>query len=329
MSQASAKKHFAPIPSFQQKLEEENLHVQRGKLKIFQINMGKLCNQACSHCHVEAGPKRKEIMEKGTVTRIVELLSKAPEVETVDITGGAPELNPHFRYLVREARRLGKAVLVRCNLTVLLEAGQEDTISFFKEQQVQVISSLPCYSKKNVNQQRGNSVFEKSIQALQELNRQGFGVEGSGLTLNLVYNPGGAFLPPDQKSLELQYKQRLKEDWNIEFNQLFTITNMVIKRFTKFLQQTGKLTEYKQLLFENFNPAAASQVMCTELISLSWDGDLFDCDFNQALDLPLAAKSTNIWKIKDLSELSKNIAFANHCYGCTAGAGSSCGGALE
>ncbi|MCA1596041.1 MAG: arsenosugar biosynthesis radical SAM protein ArsS, partial [Chloroflexi bacterium] len=301
----------------------------RRPLETLQINVGKLCNQACHHCHVEAGPKRTEIMEWPVIERLLELTRSAPEVRTVDITGGAPELNPHFRTLVTEMRGMGKQVIDRCNLTVLFEPGQESTARFLARQNVSIIASLPCYSRKNVDEQRGRGVFEKSIRALRSLNRLGYGRQGSGLQLDLVYNPVGAFLPPPQEDLETDYKQRLFQDYAVEFNHLYTITNMPIKRFLHQLKGSGQLDDYMTVLANSFNARAAHSVMCRSLVSIGWDGQIYDCDFNQMLDIPAARKRRTIWDIKSLAEFNQGaIAFDAHCYGCTAGSGSSCGGAL-
>ena len=242
------------------------------QLRDTQVNLGKLCNQACLHCHVEAGPKRTEIMERKTVDRLLDLLSLAPHIHTVDLTGGAPELNPHFKHFVREARGLGKTVIVRCNLTVLFEKGQEDTAAFLREQSVQVLASLPCYSRDNVDKQRGNGVFDKSIMGLRLLNELGYGKQGSGLELHLVYNPIGAYLPPEQAGLENDYKEELKTHYGIGFNRLFTITNMPIRRFLRTLERSGELQGYMGLLVDNFNVEAALRVMCLSLVSVGWDG---------------------------------------------------------
>jgi radical SAM/Cys-rich protein len=320
---------LAPTPSrFEQTLQEKGVALRREIITTLQVNIGKLCNQACHHCHVEAGPKRTEIMERKTVDRLLELLAVEPQIHTVDITGGAPELNPHFRHFVTEIRRMGKEVIDRCNLTVFYEPNQEDTPDFLAANGIQVVASLPCYSKTNVDKQRGVGVFDKSIRAMHRLNALGYGKAGTGLMLHLVYNPVGAFLPPAQVKLEQDYKQRLKNDLDIEFNQLFTITNMPIKRFAHMLERDGLMEQYMQLLIDNFNSKAASGVMCTELVSIGWDGQIYDCDFNQMLDIPINWKPRNIWNIKKLGELDKTIALDNHCFGCTAGAGSSCTGAL-
>ena len=315
--------------SFPRTLREHGLSLPRTPLEILQINVGKLCDLACQHCHVEAGPKRTEIMQKGTVERLLQLLSDAPSVHTVDLTGGAPEMNPHFRTLVSESRALGKTVIDRCNLTVLFRPGQEGTAEFLAEQGVKVVASLPCYSKANVEQQRGRHVFDPSLRALHQLNELGYGRAGSGLELDLVYNPIGASLPPSQSALEATYRHELAERFGIVFNHLFTITNMPIKRFAHLLEREGRYDSYMHTLLDAFNPRAALGVMCRNLLSVDWRGQLYDCDFNQALELPLAGQPRNIWDIANLTDIEHGpIVFANHCYGCTAGAGSSCGGSL-
>ncbi|MFK7824646.1 MAG: arsenosugar biosynthesis radical SAM (seleno)protein ArsS [Oligoflexales bacterium] len=316
---------------FSAKLKEHEITLTREAITTLQINIGKLCNQTCLHCHVEAGPhKIRENMSRETVDKIINLLKNSQETDTVDITGGAPELNPNFRHLVENCRSLGKEVIDRCNLTVLFEKGQEDTAQFLASQGVKVVASLPCYSKENVEKQRGDGVFDKSIRGLQNLNELGYGKDGSGLSLDLVYNPGGAFLPPAQKELEIEYKNRLKEDFGISFNQLYVITNMPIKRFLFDLKKSKQYDTYMKLLSENFNVSAVPSLMCTNLISISWDGKLYDCDFNQMLELPTGHKAKNIEELNSLSELiGAKVIIADHCLGCTAGAGSSCTGALE
>ncbi|MDE2086835.1 MAG: arsenosugar biosynthesis radical SAM protein ArsS [Xanthomonadaceae bacterium] len=319
----------SPLLDFARTLRAHGVALPRTPLEILQVNVGKLCDLACHHCHVEASPKRTEIMQLATVERILELLADAPGVHTVDLTGGAPELNPHFRTLVRASRAMGKAVIDRCNLTVLFRPGQEDTAEFLAEQGCKVVASLPCYSKANVERQRGLHVFDPSIEALRKLNALGYGKDGSGLELDLVYNPVGATLPPPQARLEADYRRELSEHFGIVFNRLFTITNMPIKRFLHLLEREGRYEQYMQTLLDAFNPRAAAHVMCRNLVSVSWDGQLYDCDFNQALELPLGRRQRSLWDIGSLAELEREpIAFAEHCYGCTAGAGSSCGGAL-
>lgn len=317
------------MKSFTKSIENHNLQLDRKPVEILQVNIGRKCNQACHHCHVESSPLRTENMETKTVERVVELLANSQSIHTLDITGGAPELNPNFRFLVQQAKKLGKQVIDRCNLTVLFEPGQEETAYFLKEYGVHVIASLPCYSAKNVEGQRGHGVFNKSIEALKLLNRLGYASEQSSLILDLVYNPTGPFLPPSQEKLQNDYKKELQELFGIKFNQLFTITNMPIKRFLNDLERSEKLVEYMELLANSFNPGAAEGIMCRNLVSVSWDGELYDCDFNQMLELPLGAGRTTLWDLNSFDELAtKKITFANHCYACTAGAGSSCSGAL-
>ena len=313
---------------FSERLRGINLFpLQPNTIEILQINLGKLCNQVCEHCHVDAGPDRKEIMIKEVLLQCLDA-AKTPTIHTVDLTGGAPEMNPDFRWFVSALSKLGKKVIVRSNLTILTYKKYLDIPQFYADNKVTVVSSMPCYSKDNVDQQRGDGVFERSIQALQRLNEVGYGKNGSGLELDLVFNPGGATLPPEQKALELDYKRELKELFNIEFNRLYTITNLPISRFLDFLLKEEKYEAYMNKLIESFNPMAAEEVMCRNTISVGWDGQLFDCDFNQMLELGVASTSQHI---KDFSaeELTKrNIILGQHCYGCTAGAGSSCQGSL-
>lgn len=318
-------------PDFEDELFQIGLGpLLREETTTLQINVGKRCNQVCHHCHVEAGPKRTEMMPRQAAERVLRILENSPSVQTVDITGGAPELNPNFRLLVTESRRLGRHVIDRCNLTVLYEPGMEDLSEFLAENAVEIIASLPCYLAANVDQQRGRGTFDKSIDALRELNRLGYGLPDSPLLLNLVYNPLGASLPPPQERLEADYKRELRSQYGIEFHHLYTLTNMPIKRFAAFLEQNGKYREYMGLLVNHFNPGTVSGLMCRSLVSVGWDGHLYDCDFNQMLDIELGAGPQTIWDIESLSHLSgKRISTASHCFGCTAGAGSSCGGALR
>lgn len=317
------------VPTFASTLKKHVLEVARTEIEILQVNIGRRCNQACHHCHVESGPLRTENMEAEIVERIIELLKSSRSIHTVDVTGGAPELNPNFRTLVKAARELNIKVMDRCNLTVFFEEDQGDTPQFLKDNRVHVIASLPCYSRENVERQRGRGVFGKSIEALKMLNALGYGFEGSGLTLDLVYNPTGPFLPPAQEKLESDYKRELKELFGIEFNRLYTITNMPIKRFLIDLEKSGQLDAYMDLLVNSFNAKAASSVMCRNLVSVSWNGEIFDCDFNQMLELPAGAGKLDVWDIGSFDELNgASIRFGTHCYGCTAGSGSSCGGAL-
>jgi radical SAM/Cys-rich protein len=320
----------ALAPDFESVLRRHGLApLRRTSVKTLQVNVGKLCNQACHHCHVEAGPKRTEIMTARTAGRIVELLATSPGIETVDITGGAPELNPSFAYLVESASRLGRHVIDRCNLTALFEPGMEWVPEFLAAHQVEVVCSLPCYTPSNVDKQRGHGVFDKSIAALQLLNELGYGHPGSPLILNLVYNPLGAFLPPPQARLEDDYRRELQCHFGIEFHHLFTITNMPIKRFAEQLARWGKHDEYMGLLVNHFNPQTVEGLMCRSLISVGWDGKLYDCDFNQMLEIALSGepRSPTIFDLESFDELAGSaIATARHCFGCTAGAGSSCGG---
>ncbi|MGH8011883.1 MAG: arsenosugar biosynthesis radical SAM (seleno)protein ArsS [Candidatus Binataceae bacterium] len=294
-----------------------------------QINVGKLCNQACHHCHVDAGPKRTEIMTHATAQRVIELIGRSPSVQTVDITGGAPELNPNFKLLVERARAVGCSVMVRCNLTVMYEPGMEWLAEFYRRNQAALVCSLPCYTAENVEKQRGKGVFTKSIEALRWLNRLGY---GRGLRLDLVYNPAGPFLAPDQAELEGCYREELGK-FGIEFHRLLTINNMPINRFAQQLHRWGKFSEYMGLLINHFNPDTVADLMCRTLVSVGWDGQLYDCDFNQMLEMTIGAASSRarltIWDIDDVAELAgARIATGSHCFGCTAGAGSSCGGAL-
>lgn len=301
--------------------------IQRNKLKSLQINLGYRCNQSCFHCHVNAGPNRTEAMDKDTVRLVVDVLRKHP-VNTLDITGGAPELHPQFRALVKQARDLDIKVLDRCNLTVLEEKQQQDTAEFLANMQVEIIASLPCYLEENVNAQRGDGVFQTSIRVLQRLNTLGYGKENSKLILNLVYNPLGPSLPPSQIELQAGYKKELKSRYDIEFNQLFTITNMPIARFGSTLVNQGKLNSYMKLLKNAHRDENLASVMCRDLISVDYRGYLYDCDFNQMLALPLGGKRRHLKDLLGTDFSGEPIAAADHCYGCTAGQGSSCGGAL-
>jgi len=305
--------------------------IRRDKLEMLQANLGYLCNQTCIHCHVNAGPRRKEVMDKSTVHTILDFLQQS-DIHTLDLTGGAPEMNPHFRYLVTESRKLGMQVMDRCNLTILEEPGYEDLAEFLADHQVDIVASLPCYLQDNVDMQRGNGVFEASINGLKRLNTLGYGSEGSGLQLNLVYNPTGAWLPPTQGELEATYKNQLGERFGVAFNQLFTITNMPIKRFGSWLISKGEFASYMQLLKEAYQPQNLDTVMCKNLVSVDWQGYVYDCDFNQMLDLPLIAEERPKTHLKELlvdQVYGLPIVVKDHCYGCTAGQGSSCGGALD
>lgn len=320
----------APSANFRDTLLQHGLgEPRRREVTTLQINVGKLCNQACHHCHVEAGPRRTEIMPAHVAERIMTLLAATPSIDTVDITGGAPELNANFRTLVNESRAMRKHVIDRCNLTVLFEPGLETLAGFLAANQVEITASLPCYTEGNVDQQRGKGAFEKSIRALRLLNAIGYGQQGSGLVLNLVYNPLGASLPPPQEKLEADYKRELCHNFEIEFNRLFTITNMPIKRFAELLSREGKHEAYSALLTNHFNPGTVENLMCRDLVSIGWDGRIYDCDFNQMLNLETPC-GKNIWEIDSFSVLANSpIATDSHCFGCTAGAGSSCGGSLQ
>ncbi len=299
----------------------------RASLSELQINLGYLCNQACEHCHVEAGPKRTELMTRETMERIVAWAARHG-VRAADLTGGAPEMNPDFRWFVDALRSHNIAITSRCNITVLFEPGQEDLATWYADRNVRLVCSLPCYSRENVDQQRGKGVFGKSIAGLQALNAAGYACE-PGKTIDLVYNPIGAVLPPAQADLETDYRTRLKEDFDIEFNNLLTITNLPINRFEHYLKRTGQLEDYIQLLADNFNPQTVAPLMCRHLLSVDWQGYVFDCDFNQMLGLPLGnSGSRQLWEIDPTALKGSEIAVGRHCYGCTAGAGSSCGGAL-
>merc|ERR1719285_1586319 len=313
-------------------LEESKTDLSRKPVEIFQMNIALYCNQSCTHCHVESSPKRKEEMTKEVIDRCLDLIESGRDtIHTVDITGGAPELMTHFRYLVESVRSINKEIEIidRCNLTVLSEPGQEDLAEFLANNQCTVVASLPCYSRKNVNLQRGKGVFEKSVFGLLKLNSLGYGIDPN-LNLHLVYNPIGPFLPPPQAALQAKYKEELRQDFQIEFNGLFTITNMPIKRFADFLHRRKELVPYMELLVNNFNPGAVSGLMCRNTLSVRYDGALYDCDFNQQLDLGLWKKTRSIFDldtVKDMDQIPINT--DAHCYGCTAGAGSSCQGATE
>lgn len=296
-------------------------------INTLQVNIGKVCNQACRHCHVEAGPGRKEFMAKETMGLCIEIL-KNSDIPGVDITGGAPEMNPNFKWFAEECRKLGRRAMVRSNLTILAEAGYDDMPAFFAENKVEVVASLPYYTEQNTDSLRGKGVFQKSLDALRRLNALGYGKEGSSLTLNLVFNPGGAFLPPSQRALETDYKRELQRRYGICFNNLFTITNMPIGRFLSYLNSSGNLDRYMERLVSSYNPMAAAGAMCRSILSVGWDGTLYDCDFNQMLGMSVNHGAPSHLKDFDLAKLVKRqIVTGFHCYGCTAGAGSSCGGA--
>ena len=322
-----------PRFNFNSHVKEEGLDLKPLSIEILQINVGKLCNQACLHCHVDAGPKRTEAMDRQTAEKVIEVLATHPEIKTLDITGGAPELNEHFDWMVIEARKLGKHVMVRHNLTVQFDGnpvtGEEKTYlpEFFAEHQCEVICSLPYYAEYFTDKQRGRGVFQKSVDGLKRLNDLGYGKEGTGLTLNLVYNPVGAFLPASQESLQADYKRELLEKFEVVFNNLYTITNMPIHRFKRDLVRRGGYEDYMMKLVNAFNPSAAEGIMCRTMVNVNYDGTLSDCDFNQMQEMPFeksAPQSIFDWDTKAI--LDRKIVFVDHCFGCTAGAGSSCGG---
>ena len=305
--------------------------LRRGHPHTLQVNLGYLCNQSCQHCHVNAGPGRTELMSRDTVDEVLALLERS-DFKVLDLTGGAPELNPEFRYLVEGARRIGVEVMDRCNLTVLFEPEQEDLAGFLARQRVHLVSSLPCYLKENVDRQRGKGVYERSLQALQLLNGLGYGQEGSGLLLDLVFNPAGPFLPASQCELERDYKKRLLEEHGIRFNRLLTLTNMPIRRFGSMLLSQGKFHDYLELLKSAHLDGNLDAVMCRGLVNVDWRGYLYDCDFNQMLDLPLSLGGRSPVHLRDLQAdrlAGAAIRVGDHCFGCTAGQGSSCGGALS
>ena len=305
--------------------------IRRKKLETLQVNLGYKCNQTCLHCHVNAGPTRTEMMDWKTVSEVVSFLGISG-VKTLDITGGAPELNPHFRNLVAAARELGVKVMDRCNLTILEQPGQEDLAQFLTDHEVEIVASLPCYLEENVDRQRGKGVFETSIRCLQKLNRFGYGRAGSGLVLDLVYNPQGPVLPPAQVALEQDYRKHLSERYGIAFDRLYVLTNMPIQRFGSMLISKGQFEEYMDLLKNAYQPQNLETVMCRTLLSVDWRGYVYDCDFNQMLGLPLAWNGRPRVHLRELigKDLADNpIVVKNHCYGCTAGQGSSCGGALS
>lgn len=313
---------------FDATLSAHNLTLRAGVVDTLQVNVGKLCNQACKHCHVDAGPKRTEIMTRETIEEIVAVIRRF-RIPTLDITGGAPELNESFRYLVKQARAAGAHVIVRHNLTVMFEPGQNDLPEFFRAHELEVVSSLPYFLEGETDAQRGGGVFGKSIEALRRLNAVGYGIENSNLVLNLVYNPVGAFLPPAQISIEADFKRELSARYNVSFNHLYTITNMPIKRFLDYLRRTGNDEKYMRKLVEAFNPGTVEGLMCRNLVSVDWTGKLYDCDFNQMLELHVADELPQHIRDFDPSKFAaREIRTAAHCFGCTAGAGSSCGGAV-
>ena len=318
---------------FAEKLSAYSLPLRRARPEILQVNVGKLCNLTCMHCHVNAGPKRKEIMTRDTIDRIIDWLANA-DIPIVDLTGGAPEMIPDFRYFIMQigALQLPRHIIDRCNLTILLEPGYEDLSEFLANNKVKIIASMPCYSAENVNAQRGEGVFDGSIAGLQLLNSLGYGIDPD-LPLHLVYNPVGAFLPPSQDELEVDYKRELKKHFGIVFNKLYALANLPIGRFASYLRHNDKLAQYMDLLIQTFNPATIDGLMCRNTISVGWRGEVYDCDFNQQLEMQWSngggSKPFFLWDIDpDLLE-GREIMTGNHCFGCTAGAGSSCGGAIS
>lgn len=302
--------------------------ITRGQLQTLQMNLGYLCNLSCTHCHVNAGPNRTELMSAQTMEVALQFAEKY-KLETLDLTGGSPEMNPDFQWLVKQARQQGLNVMDRCNPTILVEPGYEQTAEFLAEQQVEVIASLPCYLEDNVDAQRGKGVFAASIKGLQQLNALGYGKENSGLTLNLVFNPQGNTLPPSQAQLEDDYRHFLTEQFDIQFNHLFTITNMPIQRFGAVLLAKGQLDEYMNILKQAYQPDNLEHVMCKSLLSVDWQGYVYDCDFNQMLDMPLAGSKIHLSQLLKQMPEAMQIEVADHCYGCTAGQGSSCTGVLQ
>jgi radical SAM/Cys-rich protein len=325
-------KRGARIPSeseeFELRLATHGITLRAARVEVLQINVGKLCNQACKHCHVDAGPTRPEIMTRETAEQLINAIRRFA-IPAIDITGGAPELNPSFRYIVTQARKLGARVMVRHNLTVMFEPDQSDLPEFFRENEIEVTSSLPYYLEQQTDAQRGRGVFEKSIEALLRLNRVGYGVEETGLVLNLVYNPTGAFLPAAQSSLEKDFKREMAARHGVSFNHLYTITNMPINRFLDYLRRSGNEERYMRKLIDAFNPAAVDGLMCRSLVSVDWTGRLYDCDFNQMLDLAVDSQLPQTISEFDPEIFARRrIQTGSHCFGCTAGAGSSCGGAV-
>lgn len=316
------------LPQFKEKLRQSGLYpLKPTDITVFQVNIGKMCNQTCKHCHVDAGPDRKEIMTRETMRQCLAVLEQNKQLQTVDLTGGAPEMNPDFRWFASEIARLGRHIIVRCNLTIILANRKyHDLPRFYKQHGIEVVSSLPFYAQDRTDRQRGNGVFDSSIKALRMLNEAGYGKAGSGLVLNLVYNPAGAFLPPSQAALESEYKTVLWERFGVEFNNLLAITNLPISRYLDYLLLSGNYGGYMEKLVNAYNPTAAQHVMCRNTVSVGWDGYLYDCDFNQMLELKAGCTSNHISQFDARRLASREIVTGQHCYGCTAGAGSSCGG---
>lgn len=313
---------------FEEKLKENNLNLRSTQVEILQINVGKLCNQACKHCHVDASPTRTEIMQRETIDACLKVL-REHKIPTLDITGGAPEMIPDFRYFVTEARKTGAKVMVRHNLTVMFEEGKEDLADFFAENEIEVVCSLPYFMQQQTDAQRGEGVFDKSVEALKKLNSVGYGMEKSNLVLNLVYNPVGAFLPPEQKAIEADFKRELKKRYDIVFNNLYAITNMPIARYLDWLRRSRNEKSYMQKLVNAFNPSTVDSLMCRNTLSVDWLGNLYDCDFNQMLEIPVSESvGQTIHDFNPETFLGRKIKTNAHCFGCTAGSGSSCGGTV-
>jgi radical SAM/Cys-rich protein len=318
------------VQLFSEKIRQLGAPLTRRAVDALQVNLGRYCNLACIHCHVESGPTRTEMMSRKTIDAVLAFFARSA-IPTLDLTGGAPELHPDFDYLVESARALGRHVMDRCNLTVVFEPGKEYLPEFFRSHHVELVCSLPCYSEENVDRQRGKGTFDLSIRALQRLNEIGYGQPGSELRLNLVYNPVGPHLPPPQEKLEQEYKEKLSAEFGIVFNHLFCLTNMAITRYAKHLRLRHEYDGYKDLLEENFNSATLDHLMCRSLISIDWEGSVYDCDFNQMLDLALTDAAGNKLNVASLTleaVSTRRITVGDHCYACTAGSGSSCGGAL-
>ena len=314
--------------SFAEKLQLFDLKLRSTAVETLQVNVGKLCNQACKHCHVDASPTRTEIIDRNTIDACLKVL-QTYQIPTLDLTGGAPELIPDFRYFVTEARRTGAKVIVRHNLTVMFEDGQKDLAEFFAQNKIEVVSSLPYFMQQQTDAQRGIGVFDKSVEAIRKLNNVGYGTEESDLILNLVYNPVGAFLPPEQSAIEADFKRELKTRYEIVFNNLYTITNMPVARYLDWLRSSQNEESYVQKLVDAFNPSTVKDLMCRNTLSVDWLGNLYDCDFNQMLEIPISANlPTKIHDFTPENFLGREIMTNSHCFGCTAGAGSSCGGAV-
>jgi radical SAM/Cys-rich protein len=317
---------------FSDRLAADGLTLRHTRTEVLQVNVGKLCNLTCTHCHVNAGPKRKEIMSRETIDRIIDWLEPT-SISTVDLTGGAPEMIPDFRYFITRLRTIQPPIRIidRCNLTILVERGYEGLAEFLAAKKVEIIASMPCYSPRNVDAQRGDGVFDKSIDALRLLNRLGYGVAGD-LPLHLIYNPVGAYLPGPQRDLEADYKRELAVHFGIVFNKLYTITNLPIARFAAYLRHNGKLEEYMELLINSFNPATMDGLMCRNTVSVGWQGEVYECDFNQQLEMQWSRNGGSrpmfLWDVDPDEIDDREIMTGDHCFGCTAGAGSSCGGAI-